>query len=305
MTAPLGRVLTAMVTPMTPDGSLDLEAAARLATHLVDEGNDGIVVNGTTGESATTTDAEKLRILQAVSEAVGGRATIIAGVGTNDTTHTVELARQAHGAGADALLVVTPYYNKPPQEGLLAHFTAVADATPLPNVLYDIPGRAGVAIETDTLIRLGAHPRIVAVKDAKGDFWAATKVLAQTDLAWYSGNDADNLLYLSLGAVGFIGVTTHVASRRYVEMLDAWEAGDAATARRIHTDLVPVVDAVMNITQGAIMAKAALVETGVLEHLTVRLPLVEADPRQRALLAAGLEASLPQTSVHAQGAVAR
>lgn len=155
MTAPLGRVLTAMVTPMTPDGSVDLDATARLATYLVEAGNDGLVVNGTTGESATTTDAEKVRIVQAVVEAVGSRARVIAGVGTNDTAHTIELARQAHGAGADALLVVTPYYNKPPQEGLLAHFTAVADATPLPNVLYDIPGRSGVPIATDTLIRLG------------------------------------------------------------------------------------------------------------------------------------------------------
>lgn len=225
MTAPLGRVLTAMVTPMTPDGSVDLDATARLATYLVEAGNDGLVVNGTTGESATTTDAEKVRIVQAVVEAVGSRARVIAGVGTNDTAHTIELARQAHGAGADALLVVTPYYNKPPQEGLLAHFTAVADATPLPNVLYDIPGRSGVPIATDTLIRLGAHPRIVAVKDAKADFWGATKVLAQTDLIWYSGNDADNLLHLANGASGFVGVTSHVAARQYGAMIAAWEAG--------------------------------------------------------------------------------
>lgn len=291
MTVPLGRVLTAMVTPMTPDGSVDLDAAAALAGFLVEQGNDGLVVNGTTGESATTSDREKLAVLEAVIAAVGGHATIVAGVGTNDTAHTIELARRAAGAGADALLVVTPYYNKPPQEGLLAHFTAVADATPLPNVLYDIPGRSGVPIATDTLLRLAAHPRIVAVKDAKADFWGATKVLAQTDLAWYSGNDADNLVHLALGATGFIGVTSHVASPQYAAMVRAWDAGDTAQARRIHRDLVPVVDAVMNLTQGAIMAKAALVELGVLDHLDVRLPLVPANPEQRALLAAGMSAS--------------
>ncbi|GAB94271.1 dihydrodipicolinate synthase [Kineosphaera limosa NBRC 100340] len=291
MTAPLGRVLTAMVTPMTPDGCVDLDAAAALATYLVDQGNDGLVVNGTTGESATTSDDEKLALLEAVVAAVGSRATVIAGVGTNDTAHTLELARQAHGAGVDALLVVTPYYNKPPQEGLLAHFTAVADATPLPNVLYDIPGRSGVPIATDTLLRLGAHPRIVAVKDAKGDFWGATKVMAQTDLLWYSGNDADDLLHLALGATGFIGVTSHIATPQYVQMLQAWDAGDVQRAREIHRELVPVVDAVMNITQGAIMSKAALVELGVLRHLEVRLPLVPASPEQRTLLAAGMNAS--------------
>lgn len=291
MTSPLGRVLTAMVTPMSPDGSIDLDATAALATYLVDEGNDGLVVNGTTGESATTTDEEKRELVRVVVEAVGDRAAVIAGVGTNDTRHTIEVARQAQAAGAHGLLVVTPYYNKPPQEGLLAHFRAVADATELPNVLYDIPGRSGVPIETDTLIRLGEHPRIVAVKDAKGDFWGATKVMAATDLQWYSGNDADNLLYLAVGATGFIGVTSHVAAAQYAQMLAAWDAADIAEAQRIHRELVPVVDAVMNITQGAIMSKAALVELGVLAHATVRLPLVEASADQRAALVQGMRAA--------------
>ncbi|MDO5710992.1 MAG: 4-hydroxy-tetrahydrodipicolinate synthase [Micrococcales bacterium] len=296
MTSPLGRVLTAMVTPMTPDGSLDLEATARLATRLVDEGNDGLVVNGTTGEAATTSDQEKDAIVRTVVEAVGDRASVMAGVGTNDTRHTIEVAAQAQAAGADALLVVTPYYNKPPQEGLLAHFRAVADATELPNVLYDIPSRSGVQIETETLLRLGEHPRIVAVKDAKADFWGATKVMAATDLLWYSGNDADNILYLSIGATGFIGVTSHVASRQYRRMLKAWESGRIADAQRVHRDLVPAVDAIMNITQGAIMTKAALVELGVLDHATVRLPLTEATGEQRAALALGLrEAGLSGT----------
>ena len=291
MTSPLGRVLTAMVTPMSPDGSIDLEATAALATYLVDEGNGGLVVNGTTGESATTTDEEKRELVRVVVDAVGDRAAVIAGVGTNDTRHTIEVARQAQADGADALLVVTPYYNKPPQEGVLAHFRAVADATELPNMLYDIPGRSGVPIETETLLRLAEHPRIAAVKDAKGDFWGATKVMAATDLLWYSGNDADNLLYLAIGATGFIGVTSHVAARSYAQMIAAWDAADIAGAQRIHRELVPAVDAVMNITQGAIMSKAALVELGVLRHATVRLPLVEANGDERAALAEGLRAS--------------
>ncbi|MBK7722969.1 MAG: 4-hydroxy-tetrahydrodipicolinate synthase [Austwickia sp.] len=286
-----GRVLTAMVTPFRPDGSLDVEAAEKLACWLVDQGNEGLVVNGTTGEAPTTTDAEKTDIIRAVSAAVGDRCTIVAGVGTNDTAHTVELARQAERAGADGVLVVTPYYNKPPQEGLIAHFTAVADATELPNILYDIPGRSGIPIAVDTLIRLSEHPRICAVKDAKGDFWAATEVMRATDLAWYSGNDGDNLLHLAQGGVGLIGVTSHVASPQYARMIAAVDAGDLAGAQQIHRDLVPAVNAVMNITQGAIMSKAALVELGVLAHPTVRLPLIEATPEQRVRLRDGLVAS--------------
>lgn len=290
-TPPFGRLLTAMVSPMRADGALDLDAAARLAGYLVDEGNDGLVVNGTTGESATTSDAEKDSLLRVVVEAVADRAHVIAGVGTNDTAHTIELAHQAERAGADALLVVTPYYNKPPQEGLVAHFSAVADATSLPVVLYDIPGRSTVPIATDTFIRLAAHPRIVAVKDAKGDLWASTHVMCETDLAYYSGDDAATLSHLTQGAVGLIGVTTHLASRDYLALFDAVERGDLDAAIAVHRRLVPAVDAVMTITQGAIMAKAGLVELGVLEHATVRLPLIEASSPQREALAAALHAS--------------
>lgn len=286
-----GRVLTAMVTPMLPDGSVDLEAAAKLATWLAERGNDGLAVNGTTGEAPTTTDAEKAQLVRVVREAVGDRCKIVAGVGTNDTAHTLRLAREAEQAGADGLLVVTPYYNKPPQEGLVAHFTAVADATGLPCMLYDIPGRAGVPIAVPTLLTLAEHPRIRAVKDAKADFWAATEVLRKTDLSWYSGNDADNLIHLAQGAVGVVGVTSHVASGQYARMIAAVDAGDLGTARAIHYDLVPAVNAVMNITQGAIMSKAALVELGVLEHLTMRMPLIDATPEQRDRLRAGLAES--------------
>lgn len=286
-----GRVLTAMVTPFRPDGSLDLDAATKLAAWLVDQGNDGLVINGTTGEAPTTSDAEKSELVAAVKAAVGDRCKIVAGVGTNHTAHTLELAQQAVEAGADGLLVVTPYYNKPPQEGLIAHFTAVADATELPCILYDIPGRSGVPITVETMLRLAEHPRIVAIKDAKADFWAANQVIRATDLAWYSGNDGDNLLHLVQGGVGIIGVTSHVASRQYARMIEAVAAGDLATARQIHQDLVPAVNAVMNITQGAMMSKAALVELGVLEHPKVRLPLIDVTPQQRERLRAGLKES--------------
>jgi 4-hydroxy-tetrahydrodipicolinate synthase len=281
---PFGAVLTAMCTPMQPDGSVDLEATGRLAVHLVEHGHDGIVVNGTTGESATTNYGEQEQVLRAVREAVGDRATIVAGVGTNDTAHTVELARTAEKAGADGLLVVTPYYNKPPQEGLYRHFTTVADATGLPVLLYDIPGRSGVPIATETLIRLAEHERIVAVKDAKGDLFASSLVMAATDLAYYSGEDALNLALLAQGAVGVVSVVGHVAGTQYRDMVAAVDAGDLLTARRIHQTLLPAVQAIMTRTQGAIMAKAALQLLGVIEHRTVRHPLVEATDDQVAQL---------------------
>src|ERR1700728_2130150 len=230
--APLGRMLTAMVTPMTADGAVDYDGAARLAAYLVDEmRNDGLVISGTTGESPTTSDAEKDRLLRAVIEAVGDRASVLAGVGTNDTAHTVEPARQAERAGADGQLVVTPYYNKPPQDGLYAHFTAVADATGLPVLLYDIPGRTGVPISTATLLRLAEHPRIVGVKDGKEDVTGMSTVLmARPEFVYYCGTDMVNLPWLALGAVGFVSVVGHVAGDRLHEMIDAYAAGGVGRA---------------------------------------------------------------------------
>lgn len=283
-TSDFGRVLSAMVTPMRPDGALDLDAAAALATHLVDAGHDGLVVSGTTGEAPTTTDAEKAELVRVVVEAVGDRARVVAGVGTNATEHSIEQARRAAAAGAHGVLVVTPYYSKPPQEGVVAHFRAVADATDLPLMAYDIPGRSGIPLSLETLLTLGEHPRIRAVKDAKADFWQATQVMTQTDLLWYSGDDAANLLHFANGAVGFVGVTSQVAPRPYAAMAAAVLAGDFARARELHRSLVPLVTAVMTITQGAIMAKAALVATGVLPSAAVRLPLVEATASQVELL---------------------
>jgi 4-hydroxy-tetrahydrodipicolinate synthase len=286
--APFGRVLTAMVTPFRADDSLDLEGAQALASYLVDLGNDGLVVSGTTGESPTTSDLEKDALLRAVVDAVGDRASVVAGVGTFDTRHTVEGARAAEKAGADALLVVTPYYSKPPQSGLRAHFTAVADATDLPVMLYDIPGRTGTPIATDTLIALAANDRIVAVKDAKGDLYAITQVLAATDLAFYSGIDELNLAMLAIGASGVVSVVGHVAADRYAAMVRAVDTGDLATAREIDRGLLPAVRGVMTYTQGAIMAKAALQLRGVLGERTMRPPLVDATEDELARLRADL-----------------
>ncbi|HUJ05025.1 MAG TPA: 4-hydroxy-tetrahydrodipicolinate synthase [Streptosporangiaceae bacterium] len=278
--APFGRLLTAMVTPMTADGAVDYAGAARLADYLVTSmRNDGLVISGTTGESPTTSDAEKDRLLRTVIEAVGGRATVVAGVGTNDTAHTCELARQAEQAGADALLVVTPYYNKPPQNGLVAHFSRVADSTGLPVMLYDIPGRTGIPIATESLLQLAQHPRIVAVKDAKGDFGAASVVMAATDLAFYCGDDMVNLPWLSLGACGFVSVVAHVVGDRLHEMIDAFLAGDVATALRHHRELLPVYTGIMTRTQGVIATKAALTLLG-LPGGSVRGPLADATPAE-------------------------
>ncbi|MBU8859499.1 MULTISPECIES: 4-hydroxy-tetrahydrodipicolinate synthase [unclassified Micromonospora] len=287
---PFGRVMTAMVTPFTPDGSLDLDGAARLAEYLVDEqGNDALVLNGTTGESPTTTEAEKESLIRAVVEAVGDRARIVAGVGTNDTRHTVELASQAEKAGAHGLLVVTPYYNKPPQAGLLRHFTTVADATGLPVMLYDIPHRAGVAIATETLVKLAEHGRIVAVKDAKGDLFATSEVLSRTDLAYYSGEDALTLPMLSIGAVGVVGTSTHFTGALTKQMIEAFEAGDNARALTLHRQLLPLYTGIFR-TQGTILVKAGLGAQG-RPAGPVRPPLVDATGDELAQLRADCAAA--------------
>ncbi|MER0483032.1 4-hydroxy-tetrahydrodipicolinate synthase [Streptomyces sp. Edi2] len=285
---PFGRVLTAMVTPFTPDGALDLDGAQRLAAHLVDAGNDGLVVNGTTGESPTTRDAEKAQLVRAVVDAVGDRAFVVAGAGTNDTRHSLELARAAQDAGAHGLLAVTPYYSKPPQEGLLRHFTAIADATDLPVMLYDIPGRSGVPINTETIVRLAEHPRIVANKDAKGDLGRASWAIARSSLAWYSGDDMLNLPLLSVGAVGFVSVVGHVVTPELRALLDAHLNGDVTKATEIHQKLLPVFTGMFR-TQGVITTKAALGLQG-LPAGPLRLPLVELSPEETEQLTRDLAA---------------
>jgi 4-hydroxy-tetrahydrodipicolinate synthase len=272
---PFGRLLTAMVTPFDVAGALDLDSAARLATYLVDEqGNDGLVISGTTGESPTTSDAEKADLLTAVIESVGDRASVLAGVGTFDTVHTVHLAQQAAKAGADGLLVVTPYYSRPPQSGLLAHFRTVADAGELPILLYDIPHRTGTAIATETLIALAGHERIVGVKDAKGDLVASSRVIAETGLAYYSGDDGTTLPLLSVGGVGVVGTSTHFSGLGTKSMIEAYERGDTAEALRLHRQLLPIYTGIFR-TQGTILVKAGLRLRG-LDVGPVRLPLVDA-----------------------------
>lgn len=289
VTARLGTLLTAMVTPFKPDGSLDIETAKRLATHLVDAGCDGLVVSGTTGESPTTTDAEKIALLRAVLEAVGDRARIVAGAGTYDTAHSVGLAKAAAAEGAHGLLVVTPYYSRPPQEGLLAHFRTVADATDLPNILYDIPPRSVVPIEWDTIRALAEHPNIVAIKDAKGDLPGGGQIIAETGLAYYSGDDALNLPWLAMGAIGFISVWGHVAAGQLRDMLSAFTSGDVATARKINVSLAPL-SAAQTRLGGVTLSKAALRLQG-FEVGAPRLPQVPANDDQLEALAADLRAA--------------
>jgi 4-hydroxy-tetrahydrodipicolinate synthase len=286
---PFGRVLTAMVTPFTEDGGIDLAGAQELAAQLVDRGaHDGLVVHGTTGESPTTSDAEQHAVLEAVLDAVGDRATVIAGVGTNDTAHSIEKAQAAAALGVHGLLVVTPYYNKPPQAGLLRHFTSIADSTDLPVMLYDIPPRSVVPIEVETLVRAAEHPRIVAVKDAKGDLGDIAWTLARTDLAYYSGEDMLNLPLLALGAVGVVSVVGHLAGPRLAELIAAVESGDLVKARAVNESLLPLYTGIFR-TQGVILTKAALRELG-LPGGPVRPPLVDATAEQLAQLRTDLAA---------------
>ncbi len=291
MTAlPFGRVQTAMVTPFNTDGSLNLAESRRLAAHLVDvQGNDALVINGTTGESPTTTDAEKLALLEAVIDEVGDRARIVAGVGTFDTRHTIELARQAEQAGAHGLLVVTPYYSRPPQDALADHFLTVADATPLPIMIYDIPHRSGIPVETETLIAVAAHENIVAVKDAKGSPVASAQVIAATGLAYYSGDDAMTLPLLSVGGVGVVGTSTHFTGVRTREMIETFLAGDPARATALNAALLPVYLGVFA-TQGCMLVKAGLAARGFAPG-PVRKPLLDATAEQSATFVAILAAN--------------
>lgn len=287
---PFGRLLTAMVTPFDRAGAVDLDKAAELASYLVDEQrNDGLVISGTGGESPTTSDAEKADLISAVVAAVGNRAHIVAGVGTFDTAHTVHLAQQAAKAGAHGLLVVTPYYSRPPQSGLLEHFRTVADATDLPVLLYDIPHRSGVPIETETLLQLAEHERIVAVKDAKANLSASSRVLAETDLAYYSGDDALTLPLLAVGAVGVVGTATHFCGSQTLDMITAYERGDVAGALTLHRQLLPIFTGIFR-TQGTILVKAGLRLQG-RDTGPVRLPLVDATEAQVQQLRADLQAA--------------
>ena len=280
--APFGRMITAMVTPFDKDGAIDWDGVATLANHLADHGHDAIAVNGTTGEAPTTKTSEKLEIIRVVKAAVGDRVKVLTGAGDNETSYTVDQAKRCAEVGADGLLIVTPYYNKPPQAGIEAHFKAVASATDLPIMMYDIPGRTGVEIEQDTICRLAEVKNIVALKDAKGNPASTSWVIARTGLPVYSGDDILNLPLLSVGAVGFVSVCGHTVGNELREMLDAWFAGNSARALEIHQKLLPVFTGTFR-TQGAILTKAAMNMLGLPGGYT-RLPLVDATEAQIAQL---------------------
>lgn len=281
-TPPFGRLITAMITPFTKELEINWSGVEEIAAHLVASGHDGIVVNGTTGEAPTTSDEEKVEIIKVVKSVVGSKIHVIAGAGNNETSHSVIQGQQAQSAGADGLLVVTPYYNKPPQTGVAAHFKAIADATDLPVMMYDIPHRTGIAIESDTIVALSEHPRIVALKDAKGNVAETSWVIKRSGIPVYSGDDILNLPLLSVGAVGFVSVCGHTVGSRLREMLDAWFAGKSERALEIHQELLPVYTGTFR-TQGAILTKAALNLMG-LPGGHVRLPLVDATAEQIAQL---------------------
>lgn len=284
-------MLTAMVTPFNEDGTVDLDGVARVADHLVRNGNDGLVVSGTTGESPTTTTEEDGQILAAVKDAVGDRAAVVAGVGTNSTAHSVELARQAAKIGADGILLVTPYYNKPSQAGVLEHFRQVVDAGELPTMLYDVPGRTGTTIAVDTYARAAEWDRVIAVKDAVGDLPRAAR-LVDLGYAVYSGDDPATLGFLAHGGCGLVSVVGHVAGRELAAMMADFLAGDHASALATYTRLLPAFDAVMGVPNyGATTAKAALELVGVLDNRRVRGPLVPLEDGEVAALRAGLAAA--------------
>ncbi|MFE6639417.1 4-hydroxy-tetrahydrodipicolinate synthase [Streptomyces tendae] len=287
--APFGRTLCAMVTPFTESGALDLDGARRLAEHLVSRGCDGLVLSGTTGESPTTTDAEKAALVTAVREAVGDRAALVAGVGTADTRHTAALAVAAEQAGADGLLVVAPYYSKPPQDALEAHFSEVADASGLPVMLYDIPGRTGTRIEYDTVVRLAAHPRIVAVKDCAYDLLGTQKVLSRTGLAYYAGCDEQVLALYAVGAAGCVSTVANVVPGLFRSVLDAFDAGDTGRAALLQRGAIGLVESMMAAgLPGTVTAKALLGALG-LPAGPVRRPLRPADRETTAGLLAAYE----------------
>jgi 4-hydroxy-tetrahydrodipicolinate synthase len=288
-----------MVTPFDADGGLDVEAAARIATHLVDHGHEGLVISGTTGESPTLSVDENGRLLRAVIDAVGERVHIVAGVGTNDTSHSVELARQAEKVGAAGMLLVTPYYSKPSQLGILHHVQAVVGAAALPVMLYDVPGRTGVRLAEDTYARAADDDRVVAVKDAVGDLMRGVRIMQRTGLSFYSGDDSLNLAWLTHGAVGMVSVVAHAAGDIYAAMVEAVDAGRIPDAAALYRRVLPAVEAIMTgPNYGATMAKAALELLGVTSNRVVRPPLEAADDDDVARVRAGLAASglLPDLS---------
>lgn len=281
---PFGQVLVALVTPMTADGEVDWSGVERHIDAVVGAGADGVVVSGTTGETSTLTDPEKVRLVEVARDVAAGRARVVQGGGSNETAHAIELYKKSVAAGADGVMIVTPYYNKPTQAGILTHFRLVADATDLPVILYDIPGRTGVPIRYETLLRAAQHPNIVAVKDAKGDFSEVSRVLNATDLLYFCGDDANVLPHLSIGASGLIGVTANIAAAPYRVIVDAVNRGDLAAATDQHRLLEPLVRAVMTHVPGTVATKYVLHGLGRIGSPRVRLPLVGPEEAEAAVI---------------------
>ena len=281
---PFGQVMVALVTPMTADGEVEWPAVAKHIDDVITAGADSILVTGTTGETSTLTDHEKVRLVEVGKDVAAGRAKIITGGGSNETAHAIQLYRDSAKAGADGILVVTPYYNKPTQAGILTHFRLIADSTDLPMMLYDIPGRTGVPIAYETLVRLAKHPNILAVKDAKGNFSEVSRVLNQTDLMYFSGDDANVLPHLAIGATGLVGVTANIAAQPYRTIVDAVNRGDLAAATAAHKKLEPLVRAVMTHVPGTVSAKYILHGLGRISSPRVRLPLVGPEEWEAAII---------------------
>jgi len=286
---PFGQVLVAMVTPMTADGEVDWPSTESLMDYLISHGTDALVVTGTTGETSTLTDKEKLQLVTVGKQVASGRAKIITGGGSNETAHAIELYKASEKAGADGVMVVTPYYNKPTQAGILTHFRLIADATDLPVILYDIPGRTGVEIRYDTILRAAKHPNVVAVKDAKGDLAEVSRVLNQTDLMYFAGDDANALPTLAIGGVGMISVTANIAPEPYRLMVDAVNRGLLPEATAQHKLLEPLVRATMTHVPGTVATKYILHGLGRITSPRVRLPLVGPEDDQAALIEADID----------------
>jgi len=284
-----GQMLVALVTPMTPEGEVDWDATERHLDYVISNGADGVVVTGTTGETSTLTDAEKVQLVRVGKQVASGRAKIITGGGANETAHAIQLYKASEAAGADGVMIVTPYYNKPTQAGVLTHFRMIADSTDLPVILYDIPGRTGIPIALETILRAAKHPNIVAVKDAKGDFAQVSRVLNETDLLYFSGDDSNVLAHLAIGATGLIGVTANIAPHAYREMIDATNKNDFHTALTVHNQLEPLVRAAMTHVPGTVASKYILHGLGLINSPRVRLPLVGPEEAEAARIESDID----------------
>jgi len=284
-----GQVLVALVPPMTTDGEVDWAATEKHLDYVISNGADGVVVTGTTGETSTLTDAEKLQLVKVGKSVSAGRAKIITGGGSNETAHAIQLYKASEAAGADGVMIVTPYYNKPTQAGVLTHFRMIADATDLPVILYDIPGRTGIPIQFETILRAAKHPNIMAIKDAKGDFAQVSRVLNETDLFYFSGDDSNILPHIAIGATGLIGVTANIAPKAYRDLVDATNRNDFESALKVHTALEPLVRAAMTHVPGTVASKYILQGLGLIDSPRVRLPLVGPEESEAARIEADID----------------